>query len=136
MSEQNLASAPECRICRRHGSRRLRIYFGRSNNCWRGDLPRDTYLDVALSLYHENGTRITTEELGDLDPSEGLPVDLQTEVVPEYVIFTSPDFWSEDTSIEYMEKDPEGHNGYAVREISRPEQLPVGSDFSGCEGDE
>lgn len=87
----------------------------------------DAFQNVTLSLYAEDGTRLASRELGDLEANAGrldVSVSVPLSTPPTYVIFESPDFWRGDASVVYYERS--GTDGqYVPREVGARTELPV-----------
>ena len=80
-----------------------------------------TYDNVELKLYAANETVLHSQELGSLHQELNVSVSISN--VPEYVIFTSPDFWEDaDTAVNHYERTD---YSYTVRSIASEDELPV-----------
>lgn len=93
-----------------------------------GIAERDVYHNVTVSLYKEDGTEISTTELGDLFVDSELEVSITSDEVPYYIVFKSPDFWGEDTSFPYYVFDEDDHYqdvDYKQEGVLSKEDLPV-----------
>jgi hypothetical protein len=61
------------------------------------------YTDVKVYLYAKNGSRLYSEDLGDLNTSHiRLNVTVTTDQTPYYVVFYSEDFWQEEVQVNYF----------------------------------
>lgn len=87
----------------------------------------ETFRNVTLRLYDEDGTHLASRALGDLQANAGrlnVSVAMDPSTTPHYVIFYSPDFWRGDASVVYYEWS--GSDGqYAPREVGARSELPV-----------
>ena len=80
-----------------------------------------SYDDVALKLYTANGALIHSRQLGTLE--QELNISVSVSEVPEYVVFTSPDFWERDnTAVSYFEH---GEDIYINHMVTSRHELPV-----------
>lgn len=66
---------------------------------------RDYFRDVSVTLYLENGTKIRSKRIGNLNESRGgLNVTLSTNRIPYYITFESPDFRGRNIEVNYYER--------------------------------
>lgn len=80
--------------------------------------------NVAAELYTAEGKLIHREPLGSIDAPYGRAhVLLAISDQPEYVLFTSPDFWDDPvTEVEYYERFNE--TDYGIKYASSPNDFP------------
>lgn len=89
-----------------------------------GGIPdRDRYRNVRVTLYSINGTVISSQSLGNLPANYGSRnVSITTSRIPQYVVFESPDFWTEQMQVEYyVNADGE----YRIEYATARSELPV-----------
>jgi len=85
----------------------------------------ETYRNIKIQLYAENGTMLCSVKVGDLRANHGRRnVSVTSTVVPEYVLVTSPDFWNEQTKVNYFQRSSSGEEYERERVFSKSE-LPV-----------
>jgi hypothetical protein len=91
-----------------------------------GGIPeQESFEDVSVVLYDENGTVLHSESVGDLD-AEGGPLAFTVSVSeqPHYVTFESGDIWDEKTQVEYFVRC---EYGYCSKYASERSDLPRNS---------
>ena len=85
------------------------------------------YQNVSVYLFMANGTVIESVHLGELDGSAD--VSMNSDKIPKYVIFHSPDFWTDDDiDVSYYEfvRDSQAPDGiYTERSATNETELPV-----------
>lgn len=93
---------------------------------------QSSFENVSVQLYRNDGSLITSDCLGTLSKSHSLNVSLAADEHPEYVIFASHDFWTEETvddfQVQYYVRD-EGE--YRSLNLASPSSLQV--DIRGTE---
>lgn len=91
-----------------------------------GGVPeRETFRDVKIQMYEENGNLLCGVEIGDLTANHGRRnVSVATNVAPEYVLITSPDFWNESVEVNYFQRNPDGES-YNREDVTSESDLPV-----------
>ena len=101
-----------------------------------GSSDKEQFRHVTVQLYAEDGTLLCERDIGLLDADSGhLNVSVTADVVPHYVAFTSPDFWSEQTYVSYFEQRSDGT--YDREDVASKSELPVSVVDSGgpsCSG--
>ena len=89
-----------------------------------GSSDKEQFRHVTVQLYAADGTLLCEREVGSLDADSGhLNVSVTADVVPQYVVFTSPDFWSEQTHVSHFEQSSGGE--YNREYVSAKSELPV-----------
>lgn len=101
-----------------------------------GSSDKEQFRRVTVQLYAEDGTLLCDRKVGSLDAESGrLSVSVTADVVPHYVVVTSPDFWSERTYVSYFEQRSDGT--YDREDVASKSELPVSVVDSGgpsCSG--
>lgn len=89
--------------------------------------------DVRLCFYDDSGVVFHEVELGSMPPERNISVALDR--APKYIVLHSPDFYSEDVTYFYYERERWNSSvGYSERSIGHPSELPVDPRASGCGG--
>lgn len=85
---------------------------------------QDTYEDVRVVMYDEQGDVLHSERVGDLEADSGtLPINVSASEPPEYVTFESEDFWEEsEIQVEYFYRTD--HGEYWRDEATERSELP------------
>lgn len=89
-----------------------------------GGIPeQDTFHDVTVALYSQNGVQLYSEELGSLKANQGnISISISISEIPHYVVFDSDDFWKERIEVEYYERQD---GEYRIREVTSKAELPM-----------
>lgn len=89
-----------------------------------GGIPdRQTYRDMTVNLFSEDGDLLLTKKLGNLRTDAGrLDVSIAIQSVPHYVIIESPDFWQEPMQVEYYVRMD---SNYSVEYATARDELPA-----------
>lgn len=86
---------------------------------------------IAVELYTANGDLIYREPIGQMDAPYGkVNVSITSVEQPEYIIFTSPDFWEDPVEdVEYYKRYNETHYevGYATNKDDLPQAVREGN---------
>lgn len=86
-----------------------------------------TFRNITVYLYSANESLILAKQVGTMELNEGpdkLPrVSVESDRIPEYIIFDSPDFWGT-AGVEYYERNEQGEFGPAKIVYNRSD-LPV-----------
>lgn len=85
----------------------------------------DQYRNVTLYLYTEDSRSLAAIRLGHLRGEAGrlnVSVSRTFSNPPHHVVFSSPDFWTEDVSVDYFAR-VEGE--YTLREAGSKSELPI-----------
>lgn len=95
-----------------------------------GGIPdQETYRNISIKLYSKDGTLLCEDDVGTLQAHDRRNVSVTADIVPEYVIITSPDFWDEQVEVDYFQRNP-NREGYDREEATSKEDLPVSMDSS------
>ena len=88
-----------------------------------GSPERDAFSNITIRLYTAEGSLISSHDLGELSADHGrLNVSVTEDTVPTYVVFTSPDFWTEPMSVPYYIKED---GEYVLHEATSRDEMPV-----------
>lgn len=100
-----------------------------------GVAEQERFRTVTVQLYAENGDLLCEREIGSLQADAGrLNVSVAANVVPQYVLITSPDFWDEQVEVNYFQRKPNGES-YDREDVTSESELPVSaasSDGGAC----
>lgn len=85
---------------------------------------QETFEDVRVVMYDDQGNVLRSERVGDLDVETGrLRVNVSASERPEYVTFESEDFWDEPKiEVEYVYRTEDGEYGWD--EATERSELP------------
>lgn len=92
-----------------------------------GTAYQNTYHDIVVCLYAEDGEKLHTTTPVEINPSQRrVNISVTTDVVPKYVIVNSPDFWKHpDVQVTYYFKTTfQGETAYQAERIGQHKSLP------------
>lgn len=91
-----------------------------------GGIPdKDAFRSVSIQLYSEDGTLLCTSEVGRLIANQGRTnISISVTTVPHYILILSPDFWDEQTEVDYFRRN-EDEGTYTAIGVTSRESLPV-----------
>lgn len=91
-----------------------------------GALTADSFRDIVIELYAEDGTLLHREPIGEMtNANEQLDVSISLATVPYYIVIDSPDIWGGKTGVPYYVRSESRPMGYEIHHINERSELPI-----------